>query len=101
MGPQGSPEMLHHKKILLILYLHDLDQTWDKISVRLGDAMSIITDMWLMTPSTKILTPAALHLCTMDSNSARLPDLESSLYETGWYLVHHWDPWMCSFGGET
>ena len=101
MVPLGSPGFLHHKKNLLSLILHDQDQTWDMIPVRLEDVISIIPDIWLMTPSTKILTPAALHLWTMDSNSARLPDLESSLYETGWYLVHHWEPWICSFGGET
>ena len=40
------------------------------------------------------ITPTPLQVLTMLMNCCLLPDLEeSSLYETGWYLVHHWPPW--------
>ena len=53
-------------------------------------------------------TPTALHRCTMSMNSASVPDLESSLYEIGWYLCHQGyggsdvptGITRCSFGGD-
>ncbi len=40
------------------------------------------------------------YLFTMSSNCCLLPDLDSSWYDTGWYLVHQGLPEMCSEGGE-
>ena len=57
--------------------------------------------MWLMTKSTMMLTPAALHLSTISLNWSRSPDLDPKMYETGWYLVHQAPPWICSLGGDT
>mmetsp|Transcript_32214 Transcript_32214/g.92703 ORF Transcript_32214/g.92703 Transcript_32214/m.92703 type:complete len:306 (-) Transcript_32214:921-1838(-) len=57
--------------------------------------------MWFRMTSAMTWTPAALQRFTMSCSCSLLPERDSSLKETGWYLVHQAPPSMCSVTGAT